>query len=654
MGQVMNDILFSSWGGEVVDNSGKETQDFEDVENISLPMQFTMDKKIKAMIGWYGLVLRSQEVNIVDLCRAYMVAIQNESCGKCFTCRIGTKVLADTLTKICEGKAEQEDLNVLSRIADVVREGSKCNIGQSGPVALLDALKYFEKDFNRAIQDRSPIPKGEYKYKLTAPCMDACPIHLDIPGYIECIKEGKFNDSFDMITCRLPIPGVVGRVCVRPCEEHCRRAILDEPISIKYLKRFVADNRMERHKGISYEQVPSEKIGKVAIIGAGPAGITCAYHLALKDHTVTIYERLGEPGGMAAMGIPDYRLPREILRNEVDQIQQMGVTIKYNTLVGKDVKLSDIEKESDAVFIAIGAQSSTSMRLEGEDKGYKGFIPGVHYLLDINMGKDPYPEGKKVLVVGGGNVAIDCVRSSYRIGKDDVNLVYRRTKKEMPADHVEIKDAEEEGVKFHYLTNPTKILTKKGKVVGVECIRMELGEPDESGRRRPVPVEGSEFVVECDILVPAIGQAIDLSLMEGGDKVETSRKNTLIVNEFTMQTSNPKIFSAGDCVTGPSALIRACAGGRKAAMNIDRMINKMELEKTCEVCFDTLFEKVKVFDPEEKIGFLGGTKRLHLGMLPPDERRKSFEEVEQGYSSIEAMREADRCLRCYRVGMVAV
>ncbi len=650
----MNDILFSSWGGEVVNNSGKELQDFEKVENISLPIQFAQDKNIKALIGWYGLVLRSQEVNIVDLCRAYFVAIQNESCGKCFTCRIGTRVLADTLTNICEGKGESEDLNVLSRIADVVREGSKCNIGQSGPVALLDALKYFAKDFKSAIQDRSPIPKGDYEYKLTAPCIDACPIHLDIPGYIECIKEGKFQESLNMITSKLPVPGMVGRVCVRPCEEHCRRTILDEPVSIKYLKRFVADNNMERHKGMSFEQVPSEKAGRVTIIGAGPAGITCAYHLALMGHTATIYERLGEPGGMAAMGIPDYRLPRDVLRYEVDQIQQMGVTIKYDTMVGKDVKLSDIEKESDAIFIAIGAQSNTTMRLEGEDKGYKGFVPGVHYLLDINMGKDPYPEGKKVLVVGGGNVAIDCVRSSYRIGKDDVNLVYRRTKKEMPADHVEIKDAEEEGIKFHYLTNPTKILTEKGKVVGVECIRMELGEPDESGRRRPIPVEGSEFVVDCDILVPAIGQAIDLTVMEGEDKVETNRKNALVVDEFTMQTSNPKIFSAGDCVTGPSALIRACAGGRKAAMNIDRLINKKELKKTCEDCFDKLFEEVKVFDSKEEIGFLGGRKRLHLRMLPPDERKKSFEEVEQGYNSIEAISEADRCLRCYRIGMIAV
>jgi formate dehydrogenase beta subunit len=650
----MTDILFSSWGGLVVDNRGKEPKDYEKVENISLPSQFKQDENIKAFIGWYGIILRSFDVNIIDLCKSYLEAVQNESCGKCFTCRVGTKVLSDTLIKICQGNGQKEDLGNLARIAEVIKEGSKCNIGQSGPVPLLYALKYFAKDFEKAIQDKNPIPEGNYNYKLTAPCMDACPIHLDIPSYIECIKEGKFQESLNIITEKLPLPGVVGRVCVRPCEMHCRRTILDEPISIKYLKRFVADYNLEKNKEVSFEQTPSEKTGKAAIIGAGPAGLTCAYHLALMGHEVTIYERFREPGGMAAMGIPDYRLPRDILGFEVEQIQKMGVTIKYNTMVGKDVKLSDLEKENDAIFIGIGAQSNTTMGVEGEDKGYKGFIPGVQYLQEVNMGIDPYPEGKKVVVVGGGNVAIDCVRSSFRIGKDDVNVIYRRTKKEMPADHVEIKDAEEEKVNFHYLTNPKRIITKKGKVVGVECIRMELGEPDASGRRRPIPIEGSEFVMDCDILVPAIGQAIDLTLMESEDKVKTTKKRTLIVDEFTMQTSSPEIFSAGDCVTGPSTLIRGCAGGKRAAINIDRFINGKELEANFEDYFDKVFEEVKVFDPMEKIGFLGGRKKLHLEMLPPLERKQTFDEVEKGYNSLEAKSEADRCLRCYRVGMVAV
>lgn len=650
----MAEILFSSWGGEVVDNRGKEPQEYETVNKVSLPEYFQQDEEIKALIGWYGIVLRTSEINIVDLCRAYMEAIQGQSCGKCFLCRIGTKVIADTLGRMCQGKGRPADLDILARLAESISESSKCNIGQSGPLPLRHALEYFADDFSRAAGGGAPIPADTYRSKLTAPCMDACPIHLDIPTYVECIKEGKFQQSLDVIRERLPLPGVVGRVCVRPCEEHCRRANLDEPISIKYLKRFVADCELKKKKQPQYLVETAEKTGSVAIVGAGPAGLTCAYHLARKGHQVTVYERLGEPGGMSAVGIPDYRLPRQILRGEVEQIQKLGVTIHYNTQVGKDIKLSQLEADNDAVFIAHGAHLSASMRVEGENEGYQGFIPGVKYLLDINSGIDPYPEGKKVVVVGGGNVAIDCVRCSFRVNKPDVNLVYRRTRNEMPADEVEIHDAEEEQVTFHYLTQPIKVLAKKGKVVGLECVKMQLGEPDESGRRRPEPVEGSEFVIECDIVVPAIGQTIDLSLLEGVEGVETTRWNTIVVNEFTKQTENPKIFCAGDCQTAPGALIAACAGGRTAAINIDKLINGQPLDASEDDYFDKLFDAVKVYDPAEDVGFLGGRARYQLEMLPPDSRKWTFDEVEKGFSPQEARAEASRCLRCYRVATIAV
>jgi formate dehydrogenase (NADP+) beta subunit len=458
----------------------------------------------------------------------------------------------------------------------------------------------------------------------------------------------------DVIREKLPIPGIVGRVCVRPCEESCRRANMDDPISIKYLKRFVADRELELNRYPDYKFEPSEKTGKVAVVGAGPAGVTCAYHLAKMGHEVTIYERLVEPGGMSAMGIPDYRLPRHILRGEVAWIQKMGVTIHYNTRIGKEIKLSDLEQKFDAVFIAIGAQNSSSMRVKGEDAGYKGFIPGVQYLREINEGRDPYPEGKKVVVIGGGNVAIDCVRCSFRIKKEDVHLVYRRTRKEMPADEVEIVDAEEEKVQFHFLTTPTRIIEKDGVVTGLECIKMELGAPDASGRRRPVPVEGSEFVFDCDTVVPAIGQQVDLSLLEGTDGIKTTAWNTIIVDEFTKQSSRPKIFSAGDCETGPGALITACAGGRRAASNIDRMINGLPLEYEDEDYFDKLFRSLKVYNPSEDIGIPITQHRKHLEMLPPDTRKFSFDEVEKGFTVPEAITEAARCLRCYRVITVVV
>ena len=562
--------------------------------------------------------------------------------------------MARTLEAICNGEGRPSDIIYLRDVADTVHRTAKCGIGKTGPLPILQALTHFPEQFTNLVDEKKTLTSGQYQTNVTAPCMEACPIHLDIPRYVECIKEGRFQDSLDIIRTRLPLPGIVGRVCVRPCEENCRRANLDEPVSIKYLKRFVADQELALHKAPAYQITASPKTGKVAIVGAGPAGVTCAYHLAQKGHTVVIYEHLPEPGGMAAMGIPDYRLPRNIIGNEVDQIKEMGVTIQYDTTIGKDITLEQLESDFDAVFIGIGAQDSTSMRVEGEEKGYKGFIPGVQYLLDLNQGRDPYPEGRKVVVIGGGNVAIDCVRSSFRINKEDVHLVYRRTRNEMPADEVEIRDAEEEKVQFNFLTTPVRIIAENDRVVGLECIRLKLGTPDKSGRRRPVPIEGSEFIFDCDTVVPAIGQRVDLSLIEGMEGIETTAWKTFIVDDVTKQTSRPKLFSAGDCETGPGALITACAGGRKAAQSIDRLINDQPLEYTRDDCFHQFYKDVKVYDQEEELGDVGMVKRKHLEMLPPEERKTSFDEVEKGFSTPEAIVEANRCLRCYRVGIVAV
>jgi formate dehydrogenase beta subunit len=650
----MTDILFSSWGNIVVDNRNKPSHERAEISNLNLPIDFDKDRKIRAFIGWDGIAIRDPEVNVIDLVRSYIEAVQAESCGKCTPCRVGTRLIATILNRIADGQGRIEDLEKLKSLGMLIRQSSKCNLGQTGPKPLLDALKYFEEEFSGAIQMQKKITRGDYKIKVTAPCVSACPSHLPIYEYIELIKEGRFLESLDAIRRATCLPGVLGRVCIRPCEENCRRQNVDECVSIKWLKRFVADYEIEKRKQPIIKQ-EDKRPDKVAIIGAGPAGLSCAYYLAQKGYSVTIFERLGEPGGMAAVGIPDYRLPRNILRREVDIIQSLGVEIRYNTQVGKDITLSQIMQQGyKAIFIGVGAQTNTPMGVEGEDKGYKGFIPGVYYLLEINLGRDPYPEGKKVVVVGGGNVAIDCVRSSFRIGKTDVNLVYRRTKKEMPADPVEVHDAEEEGVKFHYLCNPVRIVAKDNKVVGVECIRMELGEPDESGRRRPIPIKGSEFFIETDILIPAIGQAIDLSFLEEKDGIKTTRRSTIAVDEKTFMTSRPGIFSAGDCVTGPDVLVRAAGHGKRAAEKIDLFLRGMEVKETEEERLEALIEQIKVYNKEEKIGILGGQKRAVLKMLPPETRKWVFDEVEKGFSISEAQKEAERCLRCVRIGLFAI
>jgi len=650
----MTEILFSSWGGVVIDNRGKSEAERKPVSTINLPLEFDKERKIKAFIGWDGIVIRDPEANIIDLIRAYLEAVQNESCGKCTPCRVGTRIMATIMNRIADGQGKPEDLDHLKHLGDAVQKSSKCNLGQTGPKPVLDAIDHFEDQFSGTIQLQKKIPRREYKVKVTAPCESACPSHLPITRYVELIKEGRFEESLDAIREKTCLAGILGRVCVRPCEDNCRRGNVDECISIKWLKRFVADYELEKRKGPILRQ-EERRSQKVAVIGAGPAGLSCAYYLALKGYPVTIFERLGEPGGMAAMGIPDYRLPRDVVGYEAGVLEQLGVEIRYNTQVGRDITISQMfEQGYKAVFVGVGAQTNTPMGVEGEDKGYKGFIPGVYYLLEINQGRDPYPEGKRVVVVGGGNVAIDCVRSSFRIGKSDVNLVYRRTKKEMPADRVEIHDAEEEGVQFHYLCNPVRIIEKEGKVVGMECIRMELGEPDESGRRRPVPIKGSEFFIEADIAIPAIGQAIDLSFLEEKDGVKTTKRSTISVEEGTFKTSREGIFSAGDCVTGPDVLVRAAGHGKRAAEKIDLYLRGMEVKESEEERKEALVEKIKVYSKDEKIGISGGQKRALLNMLPPDSRKWIFDEVEEGFSIPVAQKEAERCLRCVRIGLFAV
>jgi len=650
----MKGVIFSSWKGEVVDNRRKTGKKTAAPAQLKLPAEFKPGVPIQAFMGWNGFAIRAPKVSVVDMCRAYMEAVQAISCGKCFPCRVGTKVIAETLARIAEGKGRLKDLNQMEALGRSILEGSKCQVGQTGPVPLLAALEHYRREFEGVIKNKRKVPRGNYRIKLTAPCMNVCPAHLDIPTYIERIAEGNFVDSLRVIRERTCLAGILGRVCVRPCESSCRRLNVEEALDIRHLKRFVADYELEKKRRPLVPAPRAKKDERVAIIGAGPAGLSCAYYLALKGYPVTIFEKWDEPGGMAAVGIPDYRLPRPILRREADLATSLGVEIRYKTEVGKDVTFSDIKKEYAAIFIGAGAQDSMPMGVKGEEAGYQGFIPGVQYLYSINKGADPYPEGKRVAVVGGGNVAIDCVRSSFRIGKADVNLLYRRTRKEMPADDVEIHDAEEEQVRFEYLCAPTRIIEDKGRVKGVECIRMELGEPDESGRRRPVPVKGSEFVVDTDILIPAIGQRVDLSFMGEKDGIKATKWSTVAADDATFQTSQRGIFSAGDCVTGPDVLVRAAGNARLAAEMIDLYLQGKKVEASDDERLERLMAEIGVYDREENIGIISGMKREQLEMLPPDTRKWTFEEVEEGFPVNAAMREAFRCLRCYRVGLVAI
>ncbi|WP_027369636.1 FAD-dependent oxidoreductase [Desulfovermiculus halophilus] len=646
---MQRNLIFSNWG--------QWTRGSEKTDHSDLPQSLNRHGPLKAFMGWDGFMVWEEDVHVVDMCRAYMQRVQQESCGQCFPCRLGTALMADILERICSGNGHPEDLDQLAELARLVTSTAKCGIGETGPRPILDALTHYRQEFEQAVAQNNPIPRGTYHSLVTAPCTNACPSHLDIPAYVEKIRLGQYKEALEVVRNDCPMPATIGRVCVRPCEMNCRRTKLDEPIAIKALKRFLVDYEQKRYPEAAPVQDSEQDANKgpVAIVGAGPAGLSCAYYLAQRGYQCSIYESLPEPGGMAAVGIPDYRLPRDVLRKEVEYIQKLGVSITYNTNIGQDITIADLrDKGYQAVFVGAGAPESSKMRCEGEDAGYQCFMTGVEFLRRIAQGEKPL-EGKRAVVIGGGNVAMDCVRSARRLGFEDVNLVYRRTLKEMPADPVEIKEAKEEGIAFHYQVQPVKILAENNKVTGLECIRMELGEPDESGRRRPEPVEGSNFVLDCDVIIPAIGQTCVVDCVLPDEQgVELSRWKTLVVDPVTFQSSEQDIFGGGDCITGPATLIAALAAGKKGAKYIDQYLQSGQCLPDVHDELENYISELGVFYPFEKMPYKGMDKRARQPALDPEKRIEHFGEVEGGFDQGQALREASRCLRCYRIGMAAV
>ncbi|MBE0447516.1 MAG: FAD-dependent oxidoreductase [Actinobacteria bacterium] len=484
-------------------------------------------------------------------------------------------------------------------------------------------------EFNATIESR----KKEGKLPQ---CVYSCPAHVDARGYVELIAEGRFKESLDLIRERCTLPAAIGRVCTRPCEEGCRRNYFDEPISVRDLKRFAADTCMNMSHP---DPIPKTKDKKIAIIGGGPAGLTAAQDLAKQGYYVTVYDKNPQGGGTLLTGIPKYRLPKNVLKWDVDAVCALGVDLKTNVEVGKDIPLIKLIDSYDAVLIATGLPAGYTLGIEGEDA--EGVWPCLELLKQMNF--DNHPKiGKKVAVVGGGNVAMDGARTSLRLGAEEVHLVYRRGRAEMPARYEEIHESEEEGIIFELLTNPTRVIVKGGKVAGLECVKMGLGEPDASGRRRPEPIPGSEFILDVDTVIPAIGQKMDLSFLEGID-IKLSDRGAIIYDKLTLQTSNPKVFTAGEVVTGAGAAIQAIASGHEAAESLDRFLRGVDLKegRTPQV-MPKLYNYPRVpvewIEPERR--------RAHMKAIPLEKRLKGFTEVELGFTEEEAVREANRCLVC--------
>ena len=477
-----------------------------------------------------------------------------------------------------------------------------------------------------------------------APCRQTCPAEIDIPKYIAQIREGDYEGAVNTIRERNPLLLACGRVCPHPCEVNCRRGIEDQPVSINQLKRFAADYEMNSGKRLPVPVAPLT--GKrIAVVGGGPAGLTCAFFLRRLGHEVTIFEAMPKLGGMLRYGIPEYRLPKEVLDWEINGILELGVESRCNTKFGTDFDVDSLKADGyEAIFLGIGAWQDSSLRVEGET--LNGCYTGTNFLSRLADGEE-IPMGKSAVIIGGGNTAIDCTRNLLRMGVEEVNLVYRRTRNEMPANPVEIEAAEEEGVKFTFLAAPVQVVgDEKGNTTHLEYLKMELGEPDASGRRRPVPIEGSETLMQTDMLITAIGQSPDVSfteqLAQQLEGLQTTRWNTIEVDEATLQSDIPYVFCAGDAQTGPSLVVDAIGGGRRAARSIHQYVMDEEVkadhgELQKNLIDETLFEYVE--------GIIK-SKRAPMPELPVAERIKSFVEADQVLSEEAALGESLRCLYC--------
>ena len=532
----------------------------------------------------------------------------------------------------------------IKRNARYVREDQCTGCGQCAEVCPVSVPNEFDEYLSerqaiyRFFPQAVPITFCIEK-KDRAPCTITCPAGINVQGYVQLIKQGKYKEAVQLIMERLPLPGVLGRVCPHPCEFQCRRAEMDEAIAIRDLKRFAADQ-------VDLEALPlpeiEEKQERVAVVGSGPAGLTVAYDLRLKGYQVTIFEALPVLGGMLRVGIPDYRLPPEILDREIQNILRLGIDTQTDKRLGFDFTLDDLREQGyKAIFLGIGAHRSLKLGISGEED-FEDVLDAVEFLREVNLGDRQKP-GSRVVIVGGGNVAIDAARGALRLGCEQVDIVYRRSREEMPAYAEEIEGALSEGVKIHYLTAPMRIVGENGRVTGFECLRTELGPPDESGRRRPVPVEGSEFIIDCDAVIPAIGQQPEVDWTVDQTDLEITRRNTLVVSPNTMQTAIPDVFGAGDAVSGPATVIEAVAAGHKAAEAMHRYINGEDLDLLAE---ELVAKEPPGQDWQEIPEDAVPESRAHLAHRDPQESASSFDEVALGFSEDEAQREASRCINC--------
>jgi NADH-quinone oxidoreductase subunit F len=607
------------------------------------PVEYETLAKLGSIMGSGGMVVLDETTCMVDVARYFLSFTQSESCGKCVPCRLGTKQMLEILIRITQGNGRDEDMDTLLTIARTVKECSLCGLGQTCPNPILTTLEYFRDEYETHIREKK-CAAAVCDALMISPCQHTCPVGINIPRYVAQIAAGEYLEAVDTIRERNPFPAICGRICHHPCEGRCRRGELDDPVAIRALKRFAADWYFDHVGQLSApERFLQTHSQQVAVVGAGPTGLSCAYFLAQMGYPVTVFEALPVGGGMLSVAIPDFRLPREVIEKEIDHIAKRGVQIEYNSPINVNFTIEDIKNRGfEAIFIAAGAQRSQNIGIPGELEDVEGFYYGLRFLRDVKVGK-PVKIGGSVAVIGGGNVALDSSRTAVRLGASEVNIFYRRSREEMPVTEVEYDEALAEGIRVNFLVSPTRIVNDDWKITGLQCVRMRLGEPDASGRRRPIPVSGSEFFATADTVIAAVGQAPDLSFLPADSALERTRWERLAVDANRLVTNVPGVFAGGDFVSGPGMVIEAIAAGRRGAIAIDKYLRGDTSRVEMYDLKPSVIEEETKTDEEESWEPQFRPEIPHLALK---ERKGSFQEIELSFSEEKAIQEAKRCLRC--------
>jgi NADH-quinone oxidoreductase subunit F len=603
-------------------------------QHLNVPVDYESLQELGAIMGSGGLIVMDEDTCMVDMARFFLDFVQSESCGKCPPCRIGTKRMLEIVTRICDGRGEEGDIERLEELGRIIRETSLCGLGQTAPNPVLSTIRYFRAEYEAHIREKR-CPAGVCPNLVRAPCQSACPANVDVPGFIALVGQKRIAEALRLHRERNPFAAVCARVCFHTCEDKCRRGLVDEALSIRGVKRFMVHEEVTmQHPAVRPNETNAQR--KIAVVGAGPAGLSCAYFLARLGYRPHVFEAESLPGGMPVQTIPAYRLPREILSLEVRMIERMGVTIETNRRLGRDFTLQGLrDRGYETVFLGVGAPVGLRLGVPGEDAA--GVDDAIRFLREYNI-RGSVPVGRDVVVVGGGNTAIDTARTAVRLGAQTVTVLYRRTRDEMPAYAEEIAEAEHEGVAIKVLTAPVEIVAESGRVSGIKCQTMMLGEFDRSGRRRPQAAAEPPFAVLADQIITAIGQKLEPAEILAALPVTLNKDGFIAVDPLTGRTSLDWLYSGGDAVLGPSSVVEAVAGGERAAVAIDAHFTGTEhgfwrKEKSCDVPFDPGADPVKY-------------PRARMELLSVERRRHNFSEVEQPWTETVAVCEAKRCLRC--------